>query len=78
MTKRYLEEIDRFVAISDDGQEFIVIELQTVTETSDLSGQMRTARGTKQLQLSDGSSVNYIDDETFKIVQRDEIIRRVR
>ncbi len=33
--------------------------------------------GMKRMELGDGSPVNYIDANTFKIVETDEIIRKV-
>jgi hypothetical protein len=71
------QETGRFRAISDDGQEFVVIEYQPIRETRTLSGTSIT-KGLKRLVLSDGSSVNQIDPETFKIVQTDQIIRKIR
>jgi hypothetical protein len=71
------QETGRFRAISDDGQEFVVIEYQPICETRTLSGTSIT-KGLKRLVLSDGSSVNQIDPETFKIVQTHQIIRKIR
>ena len=70
-------EIRRFQAASDDGDVFTVIEYQNFIERRLLSGDTSITKGLKRLVLSDGSRVNQIDPETFKIVQTDQIIRKI-
>jgi hypothetical protein len=71
-------ETRRFEAVSDAGEEFTVIEYQRIHEHRDLSGKTSVTRGLKRLVLSDGSTVVQIDPETFKILQTDKLIRKVR
>jgi hypothetical protein len=72
------QETRRFRAVSDDGEEFVVIEYQRIIEHKLLSGATSVTKGLKRLALSDGSSVNQIDPETFKVVQTDQLIRKIR
>lgn len=76
MQREKLVEINRFKARSDSGSVYTVVEYQTIIHFEGLSsgGSMK---GTKSLVLSDGRHVNYIDENTFKIVATDEIIRKV-
>ena len=69
-------ETGRFRAVSDDGEGFIVIECQRIIETRTFTGTLIT-KGLKRFRLSDGSSVNRLDPETFQIVQTQQIIRKV-
>lgn len=71
-------ETDRFNARSDDGTIYTVIEYQNILESRMLDGSVSRAKGLKSLFLTNGASVNYIDDDTFQVVQTDEIIRRVK
>jgi hypothetical protein len=72
------QETGRFRAVSDDGEEFVVIEYQRIHEHKDLNGKISITKGLKRLALNDGSGVNRIDPDTFKIVQTDQIIRKIR
>jgi hypothetical protein len=72
-------ETRRFRAVSNDGgAEFTVIEYRSVTEYRDLSDDTSIGQRHPRFALTDGSSVNQIDPETFKIVRTDQIIRKVR
>ena len=71
------ELIDRFEAVSDDGQQFTVDVYQDVTTTRTLNGAASQIRGLKRVALSDGRDVNRIDEKTFKIVSTDQVIRKV-
>ena len=71
------QESRRFKARSDRGKEFTVIEYQSIHEHKDLSGKISTTKGLGRFALNDGSTVVQIDSETFKIIQTDEIIRKV-
>ncbi|ESW95250.1 hypothetical protein X768_32825 [Mesorhizobium sp. LSJC265A00] len=57
---------------------YTLIEYQNVVEKRMLDGSTVSAKGSLSLFLSNGHSVNYIDDDTFKVVETDEIIRRVK
>ncbi|RWC61071.1 hypothetical protein [Mesorhizobium sp.] len=71
-------ENERINARSDGGTTHIVIETQNIIETRMLDGSVSRTKGLKSLRLQNGAAVNHIDDDTFKIVQTDEIIRRVK
>ena len=71
------EEIDRFEAVSDDGEMFTVIVYQELRESRSLTGSS-WSKGLPRLFLSDGKAVNEVDPETFKIVETNQIIRKVR
>jgi hypothetical protein len=72
------QETHRFRAVSDKGEEFLVIEYENITAHKDLSGRTSTTRGLKRFALSDGSTVIQLDPETFKILQTDKRIRKIR
>lgn len=76
--RRYQEEIDRFQAKDDDGQLFTVVEYQHMIEVTPISGPTSIVKGTKEMLLTNGHSVEYIDDETFKVVETGKLIRRTR
>ena len=71
-----IREIDRFRAISDDGEMFTVIEYQTYAEFRS-SGEIKRVPAAKELRLTDARHVNYIDPKTFKIVESGQIIQKV-
>jgi hypothetical protein len=70
-------EIDRFTAASKDGTTFVVIVFQEYTETRTVNGEWMRIDGFKRLELEDGSYLNQIDPNTFKIVSTDEVIQKV-
>jgi hypothetical protein len=76
--QRYREEIDRFQAKDDEGNTFTVIEYQNIVKTTLINRPDSIMRGTKAHILSTGLNVEFIDDETFKIVKTDTVIKRVR
>jgi hypothetical protein len=69
--------IARHIAESDDGEAFEVLEYQHYTERRMLSGKQMSVPTVREYVLSDGRDVNWIDSETFKIVETDQIIRKV-
>lgn len=71
------DEVDRFQAVADDGEEFTVIVYRQTIKGRDLDGTEWTKLGLPDLALVDGSAVNQIDTETFQIVETDKIIRKV-
>ncbi len=74
------KETGRFQAESDEGRVFTVVVIQEIIEDRRLTGHPSSTRlGLRELFLSDRSSaVNQIDPVTFKIVETDQIIRKVR
>lgn len=71
------EEIARHECEDDDGSRYTVIEYQNYTRSRPISGPAQNIPTTKELFLSDGRAVTWIDDDTFEIVATDEIIRKI-
>jgi hypothetical protein len=71
------KEIDRYQCIGDSGREYTVIERQNFTRVQPLSGPPQDVRGTLDWILSDGRDVNFIDDNTFQILDTDEFVRKI-
>jgi len=61
---------------SDDGRSYVVHEYQEFIHAGTKDGD-DWIPGMKFLELADGSKVNYIDDNTFKIVRFDTTLRRL-
>lgn len=70
-------EINRFRAQHKDGRIVTVIERQEQVPFRNLNGQITYHRGTTTLTLDGGGYVSQIDSETFKIIDTDEIIRKI-
>ena len=60
---------------SEDGRSYVVHEYQEFIDAGTKDGGAWVP-GMKYLELSDGSKVNYIDEDTFKIVGTGTILRR--
>jgi hypothetical protein len=71
------QEIGRFRAKGDDGAIYTVIEYQNFTETGILSGFLSPSPGSRELKLTNGAHVNFLDDNTFQISNTEQIIRRI-
>lgn len=70
-------EIGRFKAKTDDGTVYEIVEYGTRVDASHLGGNA-SIDGLGELWTSDGwSRVNFIDEETFKIVSTGEIARKL-
>ena len=70
------KEVDRFDAVSDEGDIYTVVVFQEFTEFRSLTGGS-TVPGLQEFRLLDGSFVNQIDPETFQILDTEETIRKV-
>ena len=68
--------IARHKMASDDGRVFVVEEYQEYIDAGSKDDPHATIPGMKYLLLEDGSRVNHIDDDTFKIVQSGTVLRR--
>jgi hypothetical protein len=75
--KRYKEEITRFRAADEEGNEITVICVRTITLSRTLDGKEARVRGLKEYMTTSGEPVTPIDSETFKVVTTDQIIRRI-
>lgn len=74
---RVWQELTRSIeCVDDDGGRHLVDEYQEVRETSDLSG-THVLRGLKDMRLRGGGPVNFIDENTFRIVRTGQTIRRI-
>ena len=71
------QEVGRFQAKGDDGAIYTVIEYQTFTETGLLSGSPSRSPGSRELTLTNGAHVNFLDDNTFQIANTEQVIRKV-
>lgn len=69
--------IDRFEAVSDDGQKYIVEHYQEVVPAGSYGDPRATIPGMSRYQTSSGECLNQIDSETFQIVIGKKIIRKV-
>ena len=73
------KEIERFRAISDDGTEHTVIRYRLDIWFTPVSGKRQLVRSVASFELyGDEREVGMVDSETFKIVETDQIIRKVR
>ena len=72
------KEIGRYLCVGGDSREYTVIEFQNFRRhPGGLNHPPQDYPTTKECFLSDGRDVNWTDDNTFEIVQTDEIIRKV-
>ena len=67
--------VDQHKMQSDDGVSYIVDEYQEYVDAGTKDGD-EWIPGMKFLELSDGSKVNYIDENTFEIVRSGITLRR--
>ena len=66
-----MQEMGWFRALSDDGQQFDILELP---------GKREEGRGlprTRQLRTMDGKNVEVLRDEMYRIVESGQIVRRL-
>ena len=62
---------------SDDGKEITIFEYTTSVLHQALSGRSPRLKGSRRYALDDGASVNCIDENTFQVVQTDQILRKI-
>ncbi len=74
MTTRLIESVE---CEDKDGHRYEVHTYQNFKTFSPLKGPRQEVPGIKDLRLADGSDVNCIDENTFKIVATDTIVTRV-
>ena len=73
MENRETHQISEFRLIDDHGKEYTVFEYQEGTETRSLKWMKA---GASWFRLSDGTPVDKIDDNTFKIPTIDKVLHR--
>ena len=71
-------EIERFDAMSEDGDRFTLIHGQYIIETVAQDGTRTRAPGIEFFTTADGDPVNRIDDDTFEIVRTAMIVKRIQ
>ena len=72
-----IAETDRFLAKTDTGKEYVIIEYQEYIDASSFQYSHAEIAGVRSFRTSDGLHVNYIDPKTFTIVETNENIRKV-
>jgi hypothetical protein len=73
MKIREPRQIDKFKVIDDQGNEYTLVENQNVAETRSLKW---LAAGASWFGLADGTPVDKIDDQTFRIATNDTVLHR--
>ena len=73
MENKESRQINEFKVMDEQGSDYTLVEYQNVTETRSLK--WRRA-GPSRFELADGTPVDKIDDETFKIETSDTVLRR--
>lgn len=69
-----IRRVAQHITQSEDGRRFVVNEYQEYIDAGTKSGD-DWIPGMKYLELSDGSKVNYLDENSFQIVQTGMILR---
>lgn len=70
------EEVDRFIAVDEAGNELTIICLQTMIESKLLDGSTSRINRLKEFITIPGDRLNVIDSESFKIVTTNQIVRK--
>ena len=73
MQIREPRQINEFKVTDDQGNEYTLVEYQTVIETRSLKW---LTAGESWFVLANGTAVNKIDDETFRIATSDAVLLR--
>jgi hypothetical protein len=72
------DEIERFDAVSEDGDKFTIICYERINTHTRLVGGTRRTPGTIRYETTSGLSVNTCkDSNSFEIVQIDQIVRKI-
>jgi len=72
-----IKEIDRFTAISDSGNEYIVVIYQKFIDASTMDDPNKYIPGIKSARTLDGQRLKRINGNSFEIVGTGEIISRI-
>jgi hypothetical protein len=73
MENRKTHQVNEFKVVDDHGKEYTVSQYQEGTEKLSLKW---IKAGPTWFRLSDGTAVDRIDDNTFKIPMIDKVLRR--
>ena len=75
MQNREKQQVNEFEIIDDHGNEYTIFEYQESIQKRSLNW---IKAGQSWFCLSDGSPVDKVDENTFKIASTDKILHRVR
>ena len=73
-----MKEIDQFEVISEAGKEYTMTVYQEYINVSSHDDPNATIPGHKQAHTLEGYHVNFIDNNTFKIVETNEVVHRIK
>lgn len=73
-----MKEIDQFQVISESGKEYTVTVYQEDIDVSSHDNPNATIPGHKRALTLEGYHVNFIDDNTFRIVETNEIVHSIQ
>lgn len=76
MSIKRIDTIERFTATDADGRIYHLRVTQEIINAASFGDPYAEIPGMKSISLTDGSRVNYIDENTFKVVQTDKILTR--
>ncbi|TIW27478.1 MAG: hypothetical protein E5V63_09345 [Mesorhizobium sp.] len=76
-TTKTVELAEQFDVRDSSGRTHRVNVWQTILRTRMLDGSTNVAKGLKDLKLSDGTQLNYIDDDTVQAVMTSELYKRI-
>lgn len=71
------EVMERFQVRGEDGAVYDVEIQQNRGDETLLDGTPHTTHGLKEAVLADGRRLNFVDDDTFKIVVTGEVVTRI-
>jgi len=74
---KFTRQIGSFQAKSDIGQLYTIIEFQEYDSVLTGTGTIIETEGLKKWKTSEGSLLNQIDSETYRIVTTNETIRKI-
>ena len=75
MQNREKQQVNEFELIDDHGNEYTIFEYQEGIQKRSLK---RIKAGQSWFCLSDGSPVDKVDENTFKIASTDKVLHRAR
>ncbi|CUS43237.1 MAG: hypothetical protein V4610_19220 [Pseudomonadota bacterium] len=73
-----MEELARHRCHGDDGTTVTVVEYRYVHIGQSQGGTPRRYPGARQMALTTGQAVRYVDAETFEVVGSGELLARIR
>jgi len=77
MSIKKTKETGNFLAETDSGKQYRIFQFQEYIDASSAGHPNDTISGLKFMRTSEGFHVNFIDSVTFKIVETNEIVRKI-